>query len=84
MNYMKPLLQLGQLQVGTANIDAVLLKCAQVVCFLLAGCVVAFGLSKLNRLELSEAQFFGAVQQVMQTSLLFCLLGLCLHPKSNA
>jgi hypothetical protein len=84
MNHMKPLLQLGQLQLGAANIDAVIMKCAQVVCFILAACVVAFGLSKLNRLDLSEAQFFGAIQQVIQTSLLFCLLGLCLHPKSKS
>src|SRR5436190_2741365 len=74
--HMKSLVQLGQLQLGATNIDAVLLKCAQIVCFILAACVVAFGLSKLNGLDLSEVKFFGAVQQVIQTSMLFCLLGL--------
>jgi hypothetical protein len=80
---MKSLVQLGRLQLGAANIDAVLLKSAQFVCFILAACVAAFGLSKLNSTDLSEAQFWRDIQQVIQTSLLFCLLGLCLHPRSS-
>ena len=49
-----------------------------------AAFVFVAGLLKVSRLDLTEAQLFGAVQQVVQTALLFCIFGLLLHRKSNA
>ena len=60
------------------------MRLAQVLCFLLAGFVFVCGLLKVSREGLAEAQLFSAVQQVVQTALLFCIVGLLLHPKSNA
>ncbi len=77
------LTRLVRLRIGGAEADALLLRLAQVICFLGAGFVFVAGLLKVCRLDLAEAQLFGAVQQVVQTALLFYIAGALLHPKSH-
>ena len=79
---MTTLTRLFRLQLGGPDADAHLLRLAQVVCFLAGGFVFIAGLLKVCRLDLAEAQLFGAVQQVVQTALLFCIFGMLLQTKS--
>ena len=81
---MRAIAQLLRLQVGPGDIDAFLLRLAQAVCFLIAGFVFVVGLLKVSREDLVEAQLFSAVQQIVQTALLFCIVGLLLNRRSNA
>ncbi len=80
---MRAMTQLFRLQIGAGDMDAFLLRLAQAVCFLAAGIVRVVGLLEVSRQDLAEAQFFSAVQQVVQTALLFCIVGLLLNRKSN-
>jgi hypothetical protein len=81
---MKTISSLFRLRIGAGDTDAFLLRVVQVTCFIVAAFVFVAGLLKVSRLDLTEAQLFGAVQQVVQTALLFCIFGLLLHRKSNA
>ena len=80
---MKTITRLFRLQIGAYDADAFLLRLAQAVCFLVAALVFVAGLLKVSREDLSEAQLFSAVQQVVQTALLFCIVGLLLNRKSG-
>lgn len=80
---MRTMIQLFRLQIGAGDTDAFILRLARVVCFLAAGFVFVAGLLKVSREGLAEAQLFSAVQQVVQTALLFCIVGLLLNHKSN-
>lgn len=57
--------------VGKGDVDTFLLRLAQITCFVTAALVFLFGLRKLERLDLTEAQLFSGVLQVAQTALLF-------------
>ena len=81
---MRAMTRLFRLQIWAGDIDTFLLRLAQVVCFLVAALVFVGGLLKVSRQDLAEAQFFNAIQQLGQTALLFCIVGLLLHPKSKA
>lgn len=72
-----------RLQIGGGDTDAMLFRVAQVICFMVAGFVFVAGLLRVSHLGLAEAQLFGAVQQVVQTSLLFGILGLLLSRRST-
>ena len=76
--------RLARLQIGAGDTDSFLLRLAQITCFIAAAFVFAAGLLKVCRLDLTEAQLFSAVQQVVQTALLLCIFGLLLHPMSKA
>lgn len=73
-----------RLQIGGGDTDAILFRVAQVICFIMAGFVFVVGLLRVSHLDLAEPQLFGAVQQVVQTSLLFGICGLLLSRKSNS
>ncbi len=75
--------RLIRLRIGGPDGDAVLLRFAQAIIFLAAGFVFVAGLLKVCRLELTEAQLFGAVQQVVQTALLFFIAGALLRTKAR-
>ena len=81
---MRTMARLFRLQIGAGDIDAFLLRLAQLVCFLVAAFVFVAGLRQGTQQDLAEAQFCSTVQQLVQTALLFCIVGLLLHPKSNA
>ena len=64
--------------------DAFFLWLAQIICFAVAALVFVCGLLKVCHLDLTPAEVFNAVQQVVQTALLFCIVGLLLRPKSTS
>jgi len=80
---MKAITRLFRWRIGAGDTDALLTRLAQAVCFIGAAYVLVAGLLKVSRLDLAEAELFGAVQQVVQTALLFFIAGLLLHPKPN-
>lgn len=81
---MRAVTQVLRLQIGAGDTDAFLLRLAQAICFLVGGFVLVAGLLKVCREDLAETQLFSAVQQVVQTALLFCIVGLLLNRKSKA
>ncbi len=81
---MKTISSFFRMRIGVGDTDAFLMRLAQAICFTAAAFVFVAGLLKVCRLDLTDAQLFSAVQQVVQTALLFCILGLLLHRKSNA
>jgi hypothetical protein len=76
---MKAMTRLFRMPVGGNDADAFLLRLAQLVCYGAGAFVFAAGLLKVSHEDLAEAQLFSAVQQVMQTALLFCITGLLLN-----
>jgi hypothetical protein len=80
---MKTITSLLRLQIGGHNGDAMLLRTARAICFITGAFVFIVGLLKVTRLDLPDAQLFSAVQQVVQTALLFCILGSVLDRKPN-
>jgi len=81
---MRAMSQLFRLRIGAGDPEAFLLRLAQAVCFLVAGVVFIAGLLKVSHEDLTGAQLFSAAQQVVQTALLFCIVGLLLPRKSNS
>ena len=81
--HMKAFTRLLRLRIGPGDTDALLLRLAQVASFIVGGFVLVAGLLKVCRPDLAEAQLFGAVQQVVQTALLFCIFGALLPTKSK-
>lgn len=81
---MRAIRSMLRLQTAGDDSDAILFRLAQMVCYIVAAFVFVAGLLSVSRLDLPEAQLFGAVQQVVQTSLLFGIFGLLLSRKSDA
>jgi hypothetical protein len=81
---MKTINSLFRMKIGAGDTDAFLMRLAQMICFITGGSVFVFGLLKVCREDLTGAQLFSAVQQVIQTVLLFWIVGLLMRPKSKA
>jgi len=74
---------LFRLPIGSGDTDASLLRLGQIIGGLTALFVLVAGLLKVSRMHLTDAQLFGAVQQVVQRALLFWIAALLMHPKTK-